>query len=141
MSILKNPTWRLLGPIFLRTDWRHRYWAATKKTAYGWLAASFLADLLAKSIVGQWNWWLLLLAVVAPLVLSRFPARLAAAAGGLLVSQALASIGLAVALFALGVPYVIRELALGVWALWCAIALVYLIITYIRTPRREMPDA
>lgn len=141
MKILKNPTWRLLGPLFLRADFRHRYWFASTRTAYTWLAMAFLADLLAKSLVGQWNWWLLAMAVVAPVILSRMPARFAAAAGGLLVSQALGSIVLAFLLVALGVPYALREAILGGWAIWCGFALAYMGVMYLRTPRAVMPDA
>lgn len=141
MSILTNPTWRLVGPIFLRVDWRHRYWFATRKAAYNWLVLAVLSDLLAKSIAGKWDWLSLVLAFVTPLLLSRLPPRFGAAAGGLLVTQALASVGIALGLFMLGVPYGWREAVLSVWAIWCAFALLYLALTYLRTPRREMPDA
>lgn len=139
MKILKNPTWRLVGPIFLRADFRHRYWYASTRTAYAWLVLAVLADLLAKSIVGQWDWWSLGLALVAPAILSQLPARFAAAAGALLVSQALGSLLLALGLYSLGIGYAWREISLTCWAVWCGFALLYLALAYLRTPRAEMP--
>lgn len=141
MTILKNPTWRLIGPLFLRADFRHRYWFASKNTAYTWLAMALLADLLAKSLVGQWSLFSLALAVVTPVVLSRLPPRFSAAAGGLLVTQALGSILVAMGLVALRVPYAWREIVLVGWAVWCAVAFVFLGLNYFRTPRAEMPNA
>lgn len=139
MHVLSNPTWRLIGPVLWRVDWRHRYWAASDKMALKWLFFAFLANLLAQSTVGKTGWLAVLLSAVSLFVIHFLPRRLVAAIGALMVTQALVSIALALVLAAAGLPPLTREIILVSWALWCMASGLRMALTYLRTPKAEMP--
>lgn len=129
---------RFVAPAMLRVDFTHSMWQTTQAEARGWILASVLADLLALWLTGEFNWWYLGLALVTPLSIWWLPTRLALAAATLYCAQALGSIVLVTGMEALLAPKMLIQGITALWQLWCMLALVVLLVRYIRTPKAAL---
>lgn len=129
---------RLLAPYFFRVDFRRACWLDTPVQAYLWLAGAVLSDVSAQLLVGKPSTVSLLVSLATPALWLFTPARLAGAAGNLMVVQALGSIGWAYGLSLLGASWWFGSSVLVVWQGWSVAALIVMVLRYIRTPKSEM---
>lgn len=122
-----------------RPDFRLDLWRATAGQARRLLIAAAIADLSAQALVGQPAWWTVLFALLTPAVFWNLPARLSAAAGLLLVAQALGSVGVVLVGHAAGLPRTGVDVLAVAWWAYCFAALITTGLTYLRTPKTQMP--
>lgn len=129
---------RVINALLLRGDFTSPLWKMDPQEARTWLILSVFADMLAQTIASDLTLATLLLALVLPAVLWRFPPRLAGGLGCLFLGQALMTTLLAIVLGVARIPLIIRDGVLVTWQLWCGVAVVFLILKYIRTPKSSM---
>ena len=128
----------LYQPLLLQVDFRSRQWEGSKVGAGSWVSAAVVADVVAQLGVGTFDYLRLGGALITFLLLL-LPIRLAIAASGLYVTQAVVSLGLAHALQFNGgnQPLWLGYAVTYGWQLWCVIAFALLLLQYVRTPKRE----
>lgn len=134
---MQSPFKRLTQPLLLKVDFRDSYWNISRAHARCWVGAAMAADLLAQGLVGRPNLLTILASMLTIAVLWAVPARLAGAVAGLYVTQALVSI-VAVAAAATSGSALVVSGAAYLWSGWCLLALVQVVLLYLRTPKALM---
>lgn len=95
------------------------------------------ADLLAQWLVGMPTPMSLLASLLTIAIFWAVPPRLAGAVAGLYITQALVSIAVVTAAATSGSALVV-SVAAYLWSGWCLLALVQVVLRYIRTPKALM---
>lgn len=134
---MQLPFKRLLEPLTLKVCFKDQYWNISRTAARSWIAGAIGADLLAQALVGTPTLFSILGSLLTLIMFWAVPPRLAGAAGGLYLSQALASI-LVVSVAATSGSKLVVACAAYAWSTWCLVALVVLVLRYIRTPKALM---
>lgn len=134
---MQQPFKRLFEPLTLRVCFKDPYWNISPTSARCWIVGAIGADLLAQALVGAPTLFSVLASLLTILVFWAVPRRLAGAAGGLYIAQALVSI-LVVSLAATSGSKLLVAGAAYAWSTWCLVALVVLVLRYIRTPKALM---
>lgn len=124
-----------------RADFRLSHWKVSQKEARSWLIAAAVANVIAQVFVAHpgaviWN---SLGGLVTTAVLWYIPARLSAAAGGLLVVQAIGSVVVIVAAHLIRLPGALIETLAWLWSIYGTVALAALALKYFQTPKTQMP--
>lgn len=135
MPAVSNAVRRLLTPSFFCVDFTHPAWALSTGLARGSLVLATSVDLGVQWLAGEPAWWTLLLSALAPLVCWWLPPRLMTALANLTLIQAPGGLLLVRGLEHLATsPDTIASSLMG-WQLCGVIALLALLLRYIRTPR------
>lgn len=130
---------RFYQAMTLRTNFRHYAWKVSSAEGRVLLVLATVADLLAQWWLGEPNMMTLVAAVALPCLFWRLPSRLVAGAGGVLLVQSLGSMVVILLLTAAGLPHFGVEGAALAWWFYCITALVMLGLSYMRTPKAQMP--
>jgi hypothetical protein len=134
---MQQPFKRLIEPLTLKVCFKDQYWNISRTAARCWIAGAIGADLLAQALVGAPTLFSILGSLLTLLMFWAVPPRLAGAAGGLYLGQALTSILVVSVAAASGSKLVVAGAAYA-WSTWCLVALVVLVLRYIRTPKALM---
>lgn len=134
---MQSPFKRLTQPLLLKVEFRDAYWNISRTHARCWIAGAMAADLLAQWLVGKPNPLTILASLLTIAIFWAVPARLAGAVGGLYIMQALVSIAV-VTLAATSASSIVVAGAAYLWSGWCLLALVLVVLRYIRTPKALM---
>ena len=134
---MQLPLKRLVQPLTLKVCFKDQYWNISRAHARSWVVGAFGADMLAQWLVGAPTIYSILASLLTIVLFWAAPVRLAGAAGGLYVAQALASI-LVVSVTAASGSKLLVSTAAYAWSTWCMVALVVLVLRYIRTPKALM---
>ena len=134
---MQSPLKRLIQPLTLKVCFKDGYWDISRTAARLWIGGALAADLLAQWLVGAPTVTSILASSLTLALFWAVPARLAGAAGGLYISQALVSI-LVVTAAATSGRRVVVGAAAYLWSAWCIAALVVMVLRYIRTPKALM---
>lgn len=131
----------LFQPLMLTVDFRSNRWDVSRPLVVGWIVLAVLADFGAQWAVGPVD-YLRVAGSFLTFLLLMLPLRLAVAAAGLYVSQALISLLLwsAVQNATAGLGWLGYVVTYG-WQGWSLLALGFLFLTYVRTPRNEFRHA
>lgn len=124
----------LLEPPQLKVNFQDPIWRVGKNSTWLLVGGAIAADLMAQFLVGNPGIFTIVLSLMT-VGLGFLPERLAAALAGLYISQSLGSLLLVTALVLVGLPKPAVELLGSFWQLWCFVAMVSLLLRYIRTPR------
>lgn len=134
---MSSPFKRLVQPLLLKVEFRDSYWDISRAQARCWIGGAMAADFLAQWSVGKPSVLTILASLLTIAVFWAAPARLAGAVGGLYITQALVSIAVVTAAATSGSSLVVAGAAY-LWSGWCLLALVQVVLRYIRTPKALM---
>lgn len=130
---------QLSFPLLLRVDYRSGLWSATGGKAQFWLLASTGLHLAVLYLFGQLQVMEVVLAVAFPAMFWRLPSPLVFSAAALNGSLTIASAGVVVLLLMIGLSPSAIEVAAYLVQFWGALALVKLVLNYIRTAKSDIP--
>lgn len=131
---MQLPLKRLFQPLTLKVCFKDGYWDIGRVQARCWVGGALAADLLAQGLVGKPSMATILASILTMALFWAVPPRLAGAAAGLYITQALVSIAVVMLAAASGSSRVVGAAAY-LWSAWCLAALVILVLRYIRTPK------
>lgn len=133
---------RLLEAFTFRVDFRMSLWLASKAQARQWQIASAVSNVLAQVLVAMPGTMLLnsIGGILMAGLLYLLPARLSAGTGQVMVVQSVGSVVLIVACHLIRLPFVLVESLAFIWAIYCGVVLLGMVLKYIQTPKTQMPD-
>lgn len=125
----------VFDPLLLRVDFTRTCWARTPWGARAWLAGAVGSDLIVQLLVGKPNALTALISLLTFVCFWYAPPRLTGAIGSLYIMQALGSLAVVLLLASFTEDLAIINVGALLWWAWCVVALVRLLLTYLRTPK------
>lgn len=139
MQDLRTTLTQLTYPLLFRVDYKSVLWSADKDKAEFWLIASAGITIGILFILGQLSALEFMLAILFPAVFWKMPPTLSFSVAALNVSLAFASFFVIVSLLLLGASTFLVQTGAYLVQLWGGLALISMVLGYIRTAKSEMP--
>lgn len=139
---MNNLMTRLLEAFTFRADFRMGHWLASKAQARQWQIASAVSNVIAQVLVAMPGTMLInsIGGILMAGLLYLLPARLSVGTGQVMVVQAIGSVVLIVACHLIRMPFILVESLAFIWAIYCGVVLLGLVLKYIQTPKTQMPE-